>query len=180
MEFPSCLKAPNVGNTFCGTPISQAWQDLCLWEEVLNRLCIQSILELGTWHGGMATFLAIQCNVRRLTFRTVDRDEISPERKATIEFLGGRFVQADVFADSTSSQLLKDVPRPVLVFCDNGNKPLEFASFVPHLTNGDYIAVHDWQTEFHEADVVGPVEFFMKEECEAIDSMTRFFRVLEG
>ena len=41
----------------------------------------------------------------------------------------------------------------VLVFCDNGNKPVEFNSIIPYLERGDIIAVHDWGTEFNPPDV---------------------------
>lgn len=49
--------------------------------------------------------------------------------------------------------------------------------FTPQLNEGDFVAVHDWGTEFHESDLSGDVEFYMQDECESIESMTRFFRV---
>ncbi len=128
----------------------------------------------------MATFLSLQCKVRGLSFLSADRVAASAVVTDVIDFLGGRFVQADVLADSMEVQVLGDLPRPILVFCDNGNKPLEFARYITSLTDGDFIAVHDWGTEFLETNIVGTVEFFMKEECEAVDSMTRFFRVVQA
>ena len=59
------------------------------------------------------------------------------------------------FIDKTHSSPIDDDPERwnILVFCDNGNKPVEFNSIIPYLEKGDIIAVHDWGTEFNPPDV---------------------------
>jgi len=73
------------------------------------------------------------------------------------------------------------LPRPILLFCDNGDKPREFREFVPHLRVGDCVGVHDWGSEIHRADVtifgdaLKPVWWNL---FEGAGSITRFLKVV--
>lgn len=183
MNFPACLTSPVAENTFAGSPISQAWNDLALWETVLSSYPPRSVVELGTWGGGMAIFLAAQGLARGFEVVTIDRDLGQLQRPDVLERLGARAVGLDVFSDEGREavlEMIRSLPKPLLLFCDNGNKPAEFRSFVPHLSKGDLVAVHDWVTEFHESDLAPPLPFLMRDQCEASASMTRFFRVLSS
>jgi len=51
---------------------------------------------------------------------------------------------------------------------------------VPLLSAGDYAAVHDWGSEFSEPDLDPKLPFVMREECESVGSLTRFFSVPTG
>lgn len=116
MEFPASLTRPNVGNTFCGVPISQTWNDLCLWEEFLNRTELRSFVELGTWRGGMAVMLSMQALARGFKVVTVDRE--SPEASLDlITRLGGSFLQCDVFAEDGSELLNSQLCSLSHLFC---------------------------------------------------------------
>ncbi len=186
MEFPACLSRPNVGCTFAGFPVAQTWTDLALWETFLDRHPVASILELGTWRGGMALFLAAQSRARGATFASVDRDLGQAEPIEMLALLGARLVELDLHgpeAVAGISSLLAELPKPVLLFCDDGDKRLEWRSFVTLLSEGDYAAVHDWKSEFGEADLVPSLPYLLRGECEAVASLTRFFgvdRVLKG
>ena len=71
--------------------------------------------------------------------------------------------------------------HPLLLFCDAGNKPQEFQTFVPQLTAGDIVAVHDWGTEFGEGDelpVRAQVERLDWQECAELSLRTRWWRRL--
>lgn len=180
MEYPACLTRPNVGCTFGGFPVAQTWNDLALWEAFLDRHPVRSILELGTWRGGMALFLALQCRAREAAFATVDRDLGPVEPVELLAHLGVRVVALDLHGPEGTpgvTAILESLPKPTLLFCDDGDKRLEWRSFVPLLSEGDYAAVHDWDAEFGEADLSPRLPFLMRGECEAVTSLTRFFAV---
>ena len=86
----------------------------------------------------------------------------------------------DLLSDATVEpmrELIESLPKPLVLFCDNGNRPLEWNRFVPLLSTGDFAAVHDWGTEFHESNLDPYPTPFMQEECEITQSMTRFFAI---
>ncbi len=64
------------------------------------------------------------------------------------------FVQLDVWdrADDVRA-LISDAPRPLVLYCDNGNKPLEVETFAPALRAGDFLAVHDLGTEIFPENI---------------------------
>jgi hypothetical protein len=72
-------------------------------------------------------------------------------------------------------EFIASLPKPLVLFCDNGDKPREWQLYVPLLSTGDFAAIHDWGTEFHEHNLIPSPEPFMQAECESISSMTRFF-----
>lgn len=155
-EFPRCMTAPNAGNTFCGSLMAQAWNDVALWEEFLNRNVLRSIVELGTFRGGMSIFLAMQAAARGARFVTMDSNLGQVENLLFLEALGSAVIEMDLFAESsleTVTNILEELPGPRLLFCDNGNKREEVRRFAPLLAEGDFLAVHDWGSEFFESDV---------------------------
>lgn len=180
MRYPDCLTSPVAESTCFGFGISQTWQDLALWEAFLNVHRPASILELGTWRGGMAHFLSLQMKFRGGVFHTVDCTDGFLDCRAQIEDAGGVFHQIDIFSDDGRErirEMIGSLPKPLLLFCDDGNKPLEWATFVPHLSSGDYAAVHDWLTEFHPENCVPELAPIWHDECASVSSMTRFFHV---
>ena len=56
----------------------------------------RSLIELGTWHGGMALFLALQCRGRGMDFTTFDRADLVGDRWPLIEALGARRLVLDI------------------------------------------------------------------------------------
>lgn len=180
MQFPECLVKPNVDNTFFGIAISQTWQDLALWEEFLNRYPLKSILELGTWHGGMAAFLGMQARIRGASFTTVDMTDLLGKRSNQLAEFGIKVMNQDILSITgieKVAHMLQLMEPPRMLFCDNGSKAQEYRTFVPLLENGDFVAVHDWGTEFFPGDRVPLMPFVMEAECESVTSMTRFFQV---
>lgn len=174
------MKLPNVGNTYGGIPISQTWNDLALWELFFNHHPCGSIIELGTWQGGMALYLALKARSREMQFVSIDHhDQVGNGRHAIVD-LGAKLLTLDLLASEAVEEMRKligSLPKPLALFCDNGNKPQEFRLFVPLLSSGDRVIVHDWGTEFTQADVDPPIPMILQAECESIDSMTRFFLV---
>lgn len=167
--------------TFFRSSIQQCWADLAIWEILLNKHELSSLLELGTGHGAMSIFLLCQCIQRGIEFQTIDRS-IPPRLYAPLpELLGlkDRFTRGDVFAGGHVERFIQTLPKPLLLFCDNGDKRREFKMFVPLLEPGDFVAVHDWGQEIDRADVEGySTEPIMQEDCEKWRSITRFWRIV--
>jgi cephalosporin hydroxylase len=160
--------------------MSQSWNDLALWEEFFNRANVKSVLELGTFRGGMTLFFTLQGIARGFSIASIDNQN----RGVPVEQLnqlGASLITMDLLSESTVEpvrELIASLPKPlVLFFCDNGDKPREWSLYVPLLGPGDFAAVHDWGTEFHEHNLIPSFEPFMQSECESISSMTRYFSI---
>lgn len=148
--------------TFLGMFMDQHWMDLFLWERFFNEHTIRTLVELGTGHGGMSTFLALQCRQRGIRFLTYDNISSAPLNSPVPELvrLGEAFHLKDVFADETIGAIAAEIAvagRPACFFFDNGLKPKEWLTYFPHAASGDYLAVHDWEVEFKAGDAVGGV-----------------------
>lgn len=173
---------PNTYNSLYGMPMQQSWQDLVIWEWFLNRARAKSIVELGTGNGAFSCYLLSQCIARQMHFATLDRKE--PEQSLLHQKLGLRrlFRKMNLMSLEAKSELgviLSQLPRPVVLFCDNGDKPHEIAIFCDLLKAGDYVGVHDYGIEFHEhhLDPIRDrvVELMAPEEA---ISNTRFYEVI--
>lgn len=174
------------GQTFMGCKVTQYKVDLALWERFLNRCHgVASIIELGTEQGGLALFLALEAYQRGMEFRTFDhkRHDNLDTPLARLLGLADRFILGNLFGEAGKKlvELLSGgLPRPILLFCDNGDKPREFREFVPYLQIGDYVGVHDWGTEIHYADVAifgDALKPMWWGEWEGAGSITRFMQV---
>ncbi len=178
------------GSHFCGVDMRQYWADLQLWEEFLNKYGdIRTLVELGTFRGGMTLFLATQAWVRGLSFYTLDRD-MPDDRVLKSPFaanlqLRDAFIHGDFWRETHEALLglLRDSRlKPLMLFVDGGCKREEFNAFVPELASRDYCAVHDYGTEFKPADVE-PVAHLLEsvylDECLSPPQpcLTRFWRV---
>lgn len=171
--------------TYCGVPAVQAWQDFMLWERFLNLVKATSLIEIGTFVGGFSLFLQHQCYSRGMTFYTVDFQVYADfDNKAGALYLNGTkalFHHMDVWTppfDDLFNGVLQKEDR-IILLCDGGNKPKEMQTFVPRIRPGDLVAAHDWSTEIGDADLVLVKDMLspiMPGECEALHSLTRFFR----
>lgn len=175
-------------SSFLGVRMLQRWVDLVLWENVLNaHQGLRAIIELGTGAGSFSIFLLLQALQRGMEFWTYDKVEHSSVRNgpvARLMGLGEHFLLEDVFdpCGSLVEKLSQQTDlHPLLLFCDGGDKPREFCTFVPLLRRGDLIGVHDWTEEVCPSDigpVQGLVDPFLDVECYTIGSITRFWRRL--
>lgn len=116
----------------------QSVNDMRLWQDLIIRFKLDLIIELGTAGGGMTKWLD--------QFVKVISFDINPCPHFT-NIVGNIFTNPQHVLDQL------DQPGPYLLFCDNGDKPREFAMFAKHVRPGNYIAVHDWGTEFKNEDV---------------------------
>ena len=114
---------------------------------------------------------------------SIDHDLSINECRSQLKEVGCRLIELDLLAESSASfmqGLIDSLPKPTVLFCDNGNKPLEWNRYVPMLEVGDFAAVHDWGSEFGPQNLDPRPDPFLKEEAEAIGSITRFFQVLRS
>jgi hypothetical protein len=158
------------GVSFGAIPAAQTWTDLILWESLLNDHRFDAIFELGTWQGGFSWWLWAQCEARepKLFFQTYDA--VEPQRFVP------SFRRLDVFAESASLINRMRSWEPIILLCDNGNKPRELQTFATQLGPESLTVVHDWGTEVHPEDVPDTLEMVYGDFCEEIGSMSRVFR----
>jgi len=184
-DIPAESWAYNQRNSaFLGHRVLQRWIDFVVWEHVLDeRRELKSVIELGTGNGMFSTYLAIQCAARDMQFQTLDHDGnliVVGSALGLAVKLGVKFLQADVWNGMTVKHLINHMPHPLLLFCDDGDKPREFATFGPMLSSGDMIATHDWTEEFGPENAK-PIEHlitpYFHAECEAAQSITRFWMI---
>lgn len=180
-KFPnSNTQVSALNTTVFGIPVSQTWADMMLWEHFLNEEQPRHVIELGTGRGGLSLFLALQCLSRGATFTTIDTYNWTPLAGPLYALANIRYIQGDAYETGRAvlAQRIAEGGK-ILLFCDNGNKPLEFQTFAPLLRAGDVIATHDWATEILPDDIVGlPVQMLNAEACERNASMTRWFKVV--
>ncbi len=179
MDFPNCFTQAHYGITFGGLHVSQSWNDLGIWEEFFNRAGTKSFIELGTFKGGTTVYFQMQGLIRGFSVTSID----STDHGVPIELLtklGVKLLTVDLLSEATVEpirELIDSLPKPLALFCDNGNKPVEWNRFFPLLSPGDFATVHDWGTEFHESNLIPNPTLFMQAECELTQSMTRFFAI---
>ena len=148
--------------SFLGVQMSQNWKEIPLWEEFFNQNPIQTMIELGTGAGGMTIYLALQCRQRGIVFHTFDHQRWLDFDSDLVKFLNlaDSFHHLDIFSDGKEViHLIQNSRKPLAVFFDNGNKPLEWLTFSPFTAPGDFCVVHDWKTEFYSRHIGSlPVE----------------------
>ncbi len=152
------MAAPYLG-TFLGMPMQQCWEDLALWERLLNEQPVRALLEIGTGSGAFSTFLLAQCRARRIRFLSFDILPHSVENAVTQALeLALRLRVGDVWTSGMieiDTILRTRCCHPLLVFCDGGDKRREVRMFAGLLEAGDLLAAHDWGTEIGPGDVRG-------------------------
>jgi hypothetical protein len=121
---------------------TQSPEDLEAWESFLSRTRPRGLIELGTASGSFSRWLS----ERVVWFRTFDIQK--PARRTP------GFVHLDVWKRPEEvHELISLAPRPFVLFCDDGHKQREVATFAPALRVGDFLAVHDLGTEIFPENV---------------------------
>ena len=147
------------GVSFFGIGARQIWVDVVLWELFFNEHPqIKTVIELGSGGHGLSVIFALHGVTRGFKLFTFDRkryDSLDWPLPRLLQ-LERTFCNLDLlgYMGVQHVKRLLDRPElhPLLLFCDNGDKPKEFAAFVPYLMVGDYVGVHDWEVEFYPKD----------------------------
>ena len=172
--------------SFFGVRAIQHWSDVALWECFFNEHPqIKTVVELGSGGHGLSIIFALNGVTRGFKLITFDR-----RRYESLDWplpkllqLEDTFASVDLFADKVVKRMVewlgRDELHPLLLFCDNGDKPREFATFVPHLRAGDYVGVHDWKVEFHpkDAQIDVNLEPWQHELADRMGGSTRLWEV---
>ena len=141
-----------------GVQTMQSWDDLFFLNEVLNNPTtkLDTIIELGTYRGGLAVFFGLHALTRGIEFITFDK---RPEPEGETFQLYKKlcpitFHQLDVFSDE-AKKIVSDKAKAgtIFLFCDGGKKPQEFKTYAPIIRKGDFIFVHDKGREIHQREV---------------------------
>lgn len=138
-------------NQLNNIPIAQTDEEIDAIKLVVRIAQPQLILELGTWKGGTAALFQEMGIPEIITFDLVDLVKVKRP--------GISYRTKDIFSRDVSNEI-KTIcleSKRKLLFCDDGNKPVEFQMFVPYLNPGDWVMVHDWNNGIGEADVLATV-----------------------
>lgn len=133
--------------------------DVDAWDDFLGANKVCSIIELGTGSGSFSNVLESHVEY----FFTFDNK--LPDHN--IE----NFYNADILQDvEFISRFILDAPYPLVLFCDNGDKPREVQLYSPFLDQGDFLAVHDFQIEIMPEDIPFNFDLVLNK------GLTAFFR----
>lgn len=133
-------------------PAQHRWEDMVgLIAEVIRDVRPATCIELGTDQGGFAGFLADTVRPWGGQVVTVDIQDKLPVRSTRFEtlFPNARRLLWDVLDRDVDRMMavLGEAARPVMLYCDNGNKPREIELYAPILPVGSLLGAHDYQDE---------------------------------
>jgi hypothetical protein len=124
---------------------------------------VRSIIELGTGHGALTLYLRLWAARLGIEIHSFDVNNFVKDDGAEQMFyrLGIHRHIMDIMG-AEAMQLIKEIidDKPCYLVCDNGNKPLEFATYAPLLPSRSIISAHDW----------GPAGEIRPEDVEAVVS----------
>jgi hypothetical protein len=126
----------------CGKSVTvqQNYAAQIVWRDFLSEHDIKLAIEIGTARGGFTAFL--EANVKHVhTFDINHPPETYTE--------GVHYYVEDCFGFSGRSLIhgLCRLPDAKVLFCDGGDKPREIQTFSRYLNSGDFVAVHDYDTD---------------------------------
>lgn len=129
-------------------------KDIMQIEAFLRVVKPATIVELGTGEGMHTAYLALYAALNGAQVISVDASNEMDLIAPLADHLPLELVQADILkTDVVDKILARDLPGPLMLYCDNGDKPREVQRLVPQLAPGDYCIVHDWGLNIQEADV---------------------------
>lgn len=122
------------------------------WEEFFGSINFKRFIELGMGFSNMSVFFLLHCMNKHAQYTGYEH---------AMNFSAGNSVVKRALQlkrhrrtlDFHTKEVIEEIhqligrPGTSIVFCDGGNKPLEFELYAPALKLKDYIAVHDYGTE---------------------------------
>jgi len=157
---------------FVGQPMGTNYFVFAMICEILKTCEVESIIELGTYHGALSLYLGMWAQRLGIPCVTFDVVNLHKEVEGLFDLLGIHYLEMDVFTDEAREVVL-DVAHgePTYLICDGGDKVRELDTYLPLIPVGSVVSVHDWGTEIesvqHE-DV--PVEQLYRERWQAHDA----------
>lgn len=143
-----------------GIEIAQKWEQLRAILEFIDENDVELFIELGVWKGGIASLLTARTLlVPNFWYIGVDVNGMLHLNEHVMTFINSspkaNIILANVFDMETQMDLYRIIHthNKVFLFCDNGDKPKEIRTYAPYLKSGDFIAVHDYNTEIFDEDL---------------------------
>jgi SAM-dependent methyltransferase len=143
------IKFPVYDRTFAATLAQHADQTYSEIDRVLAAHKVERIVELGSLNGALSMYLALYGRRMGIPVYTIDINPLpDAETYQVLEDLGATVLRMNCLNELGQQGLRSLIgDAPVYLFCDNGNKPAEFAACVPSLMPGSAVSVHDWMYE---------------------------------
>jgi hypothetical protein len=133
--------------------MGQTWANVQYVGELFERYSLAAAFEIGTWLGGVASYLGTWFPFATWTADVVDRR--SARTKVLHTTLGVQYMHLNCHDPDAVHLFMDTLPRPAFVFVDGVRKKLEFEIVAPHLRTGDLIGVHDFGSEVSLASLSG-------------------------
>ena len=134
--------------TFLGFYVAQSRGAISKIMEVLDdNPDIMRIVELGTGSGGLTLLFGLYMTVRGGRVLSFDTYAM-PDAGKWFERLSVDFHCQDIFTGE-AFKLIREFSGQgrMLLFCDNGDKPLELSTYVQAVKPNDLVMVHDYPQE---------------------------------
>ncbi len=133
-----------------GIPVGQSWLEIGAIIYAIQTYKVRQVIELGCHRCGLGSLLAARALFDpgfaylgiESAGNVLDGDVIPRMESLPMVYVR----QGDVFSSATLDRVARHVqaaPGPVLIYCDDGDKPREVAAYAPLLRKGDLIAAHD-------------------------------------
>ena len=124
-----------------------------------NNICVDTIIEIGTYRGGFSTLLNYHDISINSHIHTFDIDNTIGQKKVCSQLDRVSFYCQDVFDNNTIENLISSSKNNVLLFCDGGNKIQEFNRYSNNLRCNDMIFANDYSfsNEIFNSDIRGKI-----------------------
>ena len=131
--------------TFFGTDMSQVENAPIVLNRFLNIVKPETIIEIGTFKGGLSVLFSLYTIANNKRFVTYDIKDHIVNKEVFLK-LSIDLRISDVFKESVISEITSLIRSAgvTVLFCDGGNKIREFNLFGKVLKQGDYILAHDY------------------------------------
>lgn len=147
MNFDQIIVPEIKDRKFAGHRMAQTPEALLVFNEIFNRARFDRIIEIGTFFGGFALYLALCSMANNMRFYTFDIKKRGIKNVyGKIKQLGGVFFKLDVFQQQGHKKIVSLIQSPgrVMLLCDGGDKKKEIRTFAPFLKPKDVIMGHDF------------------------------------
>jgi len=141
---------------FHDIPIQHTPAELSFLDMFLTKNKFDTIIEIGTLHGGLTILFGIHALRTNSKVLTLDiREEPKGFYKQMASFLPITFHQKSILEDQTTSSIKQQIATGgrTLIYCDGGYKKIEFNLYAPFLKPGDVIVAHDKVIRFRDNEI---------------------------
>lgn len=166
------------GNKWFDIPIQKCPLDLFVYQEIINEVKPDFIIETGTMQGGSAFFLGMMCQLRNqghVISIDVDARHVPAHPRIT-------YILSDSVAPELLAMLKEKVKGTVMVILDSDHSKEhvlnELRLYAPLVTKGSYLIVEDTNLSGHPIETKGEgpleaVQEFMQETEEFVTDVSR-------